>query len=104
MNIVFLDDNIEKFISNLRKDVLAKVLRNLDLLEQFGYKLGLPHSKKIKDKLFELRILGKIEVRIFYMFNKSKIILLHGFIKKSQKIPKKELRYALNKMNELDKV
>mgnify|MGYP000663425715 CR=1 FL=1 len=60
--------------------------------------------KKIKDKLFELRILGKIEVRIFYMFNKSKIILLHGFIKKSQKIPKKELRYALNKMNELDKV
>lgn len=56
---------IEKFIEFLEKPTIAKVLRTIDLLEDFGPQLGMPHSKKIEDGLFELRIRGKQEVRIF---------------------------------------
>jgi phage-related protein len=74
------------------------------LLEKFNFKLDLPHSKKISNRLFEIRIRGKQEIRIFYTFQKSEIILLHGFIKKSQKIPKKEINIAIQKLKQFDKI
>ncbi len=102
MEIRITDTLLEKFIKGLEKRTVAKVLRTLDLLEQFGSKLGPPHTKKISTNLFELRISGKQEIRIFYVFHKSDIFLLHGFIKKSQRIPKKELKIALRKFKGLD--
>ena len=80
---------------------MAKTLRTIDLLEKFGNKLTLPHSKKISGGLFELRMRGRQEVRIFYCFHKNTIYLLHGFIKKFQRIPNKELRLAQAKYKAL---
>lgn len=103
MKIKLYDLPLEKFITSLQKQTIAKVLRTIDLLERFGASLGTPHSKKIATSLFELRIRGKLEVRIFYTFHKDTIILLHGFIKKSQKIPQKELHLAQQKLGNLTK-
>lgn len=102
MEIKFYDQSIEKFITGLEKPVIAKTLRTLDLLEKFGNKLGMPHSKKIDTNLFELRVRGKKEVRIIYCFYKNTIVLLHAFIKKTQKIPKREIILAKNRQNTLD--
>lgn len=102
MNIQFFDDKIGKFIHSLEESTVARVLRTIDLLETFGNKLGSPHSKKIGSRLFELRIRGKQGVRIFYTFHGGGIILLRGFIKKSQKIPVKEIRTARDRLNMLD--
>ncbi len=99
MEIRIFDTSLEKFIKNLQKPTIAKVLRVIDLLEKFGQKLGPPHTKKVSARLFELRIPGKQEVRIFYTFHKSQILLLHGFVKKSQKIPQKEIKVALQKLD-----
>ena len=104
MNIHILDNSLEEFIGNLQKPTIAKVLRTIDLLEKFGQNLKLPHSKKILARLFELRIRGAQEVRIFYTFHKSQIFLLHGFVKKSPRIPKKEIRIALEKLKKLDSI
>ena len=104
MEIRILDTSLERFIESLEKPTIAKVLRTIDLLEKFGQKLGPPHTKKISTHLFELRISGKQEIRIFYSFHKSQILLLHGFIKKSQKIPQKEIKIALQKLKLLDRV
>ena len=93
-----IDGKVEKFIATLRKSTIAKVLRTIDLLEQFGHQLGMPHSKKVKSGFFELRIRGHQEVRIFYTFQKREIILLHGFVKKSQKIPQQEINKAARKL------
>lgn len=87
--------SVEDFIDKLQPKTIAKVLRTTDLLEKFGYHLSMPHSRKIKDNLFELRVRGKQEVRIFYCFSSGKIILIHGFIKKKQKISNREIRKAL---------
>lgn len=77
------------------------MLRVIDLLEKFGYQLSLPHSKKIDANLFELRIRGRQEVRIFYTFSADNIIMLHGFIKKSAAIPKKEIDQEKRKLKNL---
>jgi hypothetical protein len=90
MQIIYIEE-IEKFFNSLEKRTLAKVLRTIDLLERFGNRLGMPHSKKVSESIYELRIRGEQEVRIFYSFHAEAIYLLTGFIKKSQKIPLKEL-------------
>ena len=102
MEIRNFNDSIEKFIKSLEKQTIAKVIHTIDLLEEFGHRLGLPHSKKVRGELFELRVRGVQEIRILYTFHKSYIVLLHGFIKKSQKIPKKEINKALARLRVLD--
>jgi hypothetical protein len=77
------------------------VLRSIDLLAEFGNTLGMPHSKHIKKNLFELRIRGRQEIRIFYTFSKSQAVLFYGYVKKSQKIPTKELSRAFLKLKQL---
>lgn len=104
MEINFIDDKLENFIGTLEKPTVAKLLRALDLLKQFGGQLRMPHSKKVSNRLFELRVHGQQEVRIFYALHKGAAILLHGFIKKSEQIPTRELALAYRKINALDKI
>ena len=102
MEIRNFDDSIEEFIESLEESTIAKALHTIDLLEEFGSQLGMPHSKKVVQRLFELRVRGEQEIRILYVFHKSSIVLLHGFMKKSQKIPKKEIKIALQRLKALD--
>ncbi len=102
MHIRFVDSSTERFIRSLDDATIAKVLRTIDLLERFGHELGAPHSKKVHARLFELRVKGKQEVRIFYTFQAGEARLLHGFVKKSQRLPPKELHTALRKLSILD--
>ncbi len=102
MNIEFFDDGIERLIASLEEKTIARVLRTLDLLERFGNRLGPPHSKKIEKNLFELRIRGRQEMRIFYTFHRGEVMLLHAFMKKSQRIPRKEIETVRHKLGLLD--
>lgn len=98
MQVLFFDEAIEKFIASLPKPTHAKVSRALDLLRDYGHRLGLPHSRNVSGKLFELRTRGVQEVRLLYSFYNRKAIILHGFIKKTRKAPRKEIRTALQKL------
>lgn len=89
---------VKQFIQSLEKATIQKTLRTIDLLEKFGFVLGMPHSKKITNELFELRVRGQQEVRIFYTFSHPKAILLHGFVKKTEKTPIKEIKTALSRL------
>lgn len=63
----------------------------------------MPHTRQMGDGLYELRVRGKQEVRIFYIFAKgSTIYLLHAFQKKTQTTPKKELETARQRQGEID--
>jgi phage-related protein len=104
MEVTFFDEEIEIFLTKLKKSTIAKVLRTIDLLERFGNQLGMPHSKHIGNKLFELRIRGHQEIRLFYIFNNNGAVILHGFIKHSQKIPKKELAVVQQKLISFDRI
>lgn len=102
MEVHNFDDSIDEFIKSLEESTIAKVLRTIELLEEYGPHLGMPHAKKVENNLFELRIRGQQEIRIFYTFHKSSAILVHGYMKKSQKTPKNELKIALKRLQGLD--
>ena len=78
----------------------AKILREVDLLEEFGLFLGMPHVRKIVSTgLWELRIrLGTNIFRILFKELENKFLLLHGFQKKTDKVPKKEINIALRRL------
>jgi phage-related protein len=102
MEIRFAHDDIERFIRKLEKPTIAKVLRTIDLLETFGHRLGMPHSKSIDAHLFELRVRGVQDVSLLYTFHDSVVIILHGFVKKTDRIPSKELSLAMARKRDLE--
>jgi hypothetical protein len=88
---VILLDSVEIFIDAMNPHEIAKIIRTIELLEEFGNDLGMPHSRHLSDGLLELRIRGIREIRIFYCFHKKQAMLLHACIKKTQKTLAKEL-------------
>ena len=104
-SIEYYNSDVEKSVLDLPDGLLARYLRLADLLLEFGPNLGMPHTKAIKDGLFELRIKSKEgSARVFYCtLIKKRIFILHIFIKKSQKIPKKELKLAMSRLKEVKK-
>ena len=102
-SIKYYSTSVEESVLDLPDGLLARYLRLTDLMLEFGPNLGMPHTKAIKDGLFELRIKSKEGIaRVFYctVINK-RIFMLHIFIKKSQKIPKKELKLAMARLKEV---
>lgn len=78
------DFSVKDFIEKLEKKAYARALRSIDLLRDFGLFLRMPYSKKIAPRLYELRIK-----------------FVYAFKKKSQKTPKREIKTALDRSQEL---
>lgn len=98
--IFYFEDDKEKtpvreYILRLPSAERAKVFAFLDHLAQVGPKMRRPMADYMGDKtgLYELRP-GRHRVIYFY-FERDNIILLHAFLKKTDKIPKKDLEIAL---------
>lgn len=91
---------IDDFVDSLDIKVQNKIIEVFALLKEFGINLGMPHSKKVTGtSLWELRILGGNNVRIFYVAKTGKtFLLLHGFQKKKQKTDKKEIKIAIDRL------
>jgi phage-related protein len=86
------------YIENLSEKEQAKIYKYIDFLRVNGGYLEEPYSKHIKGKIRELRIdFSGNRHRIFYFaFIKKNIILLHAFLKKTDKTPLSEIQKAEN--------
>ena len=84
------------FIRSLPLKLKAKVVGDLNLLEEYGSMAREPLSKHLEDGIFELRSKsGSDIVRILYFFELDKIIIAtNGFVKKQQKTPRSEIELA----------
>ncbi len=93
---------VQEFIDSLDTRSKAKIARTLDLLEEFGIKLGMPYAKHVEGDLWELRNrAGSSQYRIIYfLYTRGVFILLHGFTKKSGPIPQQDLRAARDRRAE----
>lgn len=89
----------------LPEGLLARYLRLTDMMLEFGANLGMPHTRAMNDGLFELRIKSKEGIaRVFYCTLVGKrIVMLHGFVKKSEKTPPKEMKLARERLAEVKK-
>ncbi len=101
--IEYYNQKLEDEILNLPDGLLARYLRLTDLMLEFGSDLGLPHTKAVEKGLFELRVKSKEGIARIFFCTKigKKIIMLHSFIKKSRKTPKKEIRIAKTRRSEV---
>jgi len=104
MIVKTFDAKVDNFIKSLEKSTGTKIAHHIDLLVRFGNQLRMPYGKSLGDNLFELRVRGQQEIRIFYAFYQDQAVLLHGFIKKTQKTPRREVEIALAKLNTLTSV
>jgi len=69
---------------------------------QFGWPLGMPLIRKLDRALWEVRSqLPQGIARIIFTVDSSTMVLLHGFIKKSQKTPPNELQTAYRRLAEV---
>lgn len=77
------------FLSKQTGRARTEAIALLNLLQERGNRLRMPHSKPLGGGLFELR---RFHVRIFYMFRSGRrITLLDGMVKKQDQIPPKVL-------------
>lgn len=87
---------VREFIDSLDPKMKAKVFGRLLLLEEHGPALCMPFARSLGDGLFELRtVQGSDITRVLYFFvQEGRIVLTHGFVKKTQKTPQAELARA----------
>jgi phage-related protein len=90
---------IREFILSLQIRQQAKVRRMLQLISEYGLSAVIPHIKKLSGTpLWEIRLLGSDNIRLFYAVKtRTSVVILHGFAKKSQKTPIKEVKQALSR-------
>ncbi|MBQ5564926.1 MAG: type II toxin-antitoxin system RelE/ParE family toxin [Clostridia bacterium] len=86
----------QDFLDSLDEKMRAKMILTVDMLQKNGNRLREPYSKPLDDGIMELRaVVGTNISRVLYFFViGQKVILTNGFIKKTQKTPKKEITLA----------
>jgi phage-related protein len=102
-NIEYYNDKVAKIILKMPAGLLARYIHVTDMMLVFGPNLGMPHTRSMGEKLFEIRLKSKEGIsRVFYCTKTGeRIIMLHMFIKKSEKTPEKELRVARERLKEV---
>ena len=90
------DKPVEKFLLSLDVKMQEKLLGMLQILQEKGNQLREPYSKYLEEGIFELRTKNGTDItRVLYFFYYGrKIILTNGFVKKTQKTPRKEILLA----------
>ena len=101
--IKFFNESVQADIMSLPETLAARFLNLADRMRIVGANLGEPHTKVLSDGLFELRLKGSEGIaRVFYCtLANRRIVMLHSFVKKTPKIPPRELRIAQNRLKEI---
>lgn len=86
----------KKFLDSLDKKLRAKMFREIDLLEENGPDLRMPHSRPVGNGIFELRTKQSSNIsRVMYFFIVGqKAILTNGLVKKTDKTPRSVIDLA----------
>lgn len=102
-NVTFYNMALQNEILRLPAGFVARFLRYAERMEIYGPDLGMPHTRAMGDALFELRLKAAEGIaRVFYCtLVGRRIVMLHQFIKKSEKTPGKELDIARKRMKEI---
>ena len=110
--VIFYEDEkgnskVRNYLDELAVDVktnksarinMEKILAYINALSIYGTRIGKPTVKHIEGNLWELRPLKN---RIFFFYWKNnKFVLVHHFLKKTQKTPKREIEKAMSNIKD----
>jgi phage-related protein len=91
---------VEEYFERIPEEHVGKILQVLQMLEEWGPRLPFPYSSQVEGRLRELRVhYGHTLYRVLYYGDaRWTFVLLHAFEKRSQAVPKGELRAATKRM------
>ena len=103
-SIEYFNRRVRDEIDDWPLGILADFARLIELLLEFGPSLRMPHSRSMGKGLFELRQRGPEGLgRALYCYQTGqRVIILHGFVKKSERTPAGDLKIARRRMEEVD--
>jgi len=94
----------KEFIRGLTKEDQKETGADIRIVQE-NFPIGLPLVKKIKPELWEIRSTIKDGIcRVFFTVSAENIVLLHAFLKKTQKTPPKEIDVAVERLKELKRM
>ncbi len=102
--VLFLNNKVEDEFLSLRANLKSHYWHIITLIKEFGLtNIGIPHIKSLGNKLWEIRLKDKDNIAraIYTTMVGKKIVILHVFVKKTQKTPKAAIKLALKRMKEL---
>lgn len=100
-----LGAQVDAEILGLPKDMQAAFVRLAERIESVGLeRIGQPHVKHLQDKLWEMRLTGRdgIARALYVTAVGRRVIVVHAFVKKTQKTPKGAIELALRRAKEID--
>lgn len=103
--VTFFNQKVESESLSFPAGILANLLHILEMIEEYGPALGKPHTTPMGNGLFEIRAKGKegIGRSLFCTMSEKEVVILHSFVKKTQKTPKKHIDLAKKRLKELKK-
>ena len=104
-SIIYYSDQVQEDVLALPDTLQARYIGLTARMIEHGPNLGLPHTDAVGGGLFELRLNGAEGIaRVMYcLMIERQILVLHVFVKKTQKTPPRELRIARQRMKEFKK-
>lgn len=100
---IYYNNRVKRDIFALPKAFLAEFFALQKIMGEKGPHLGMPYTRAMGEGLFEIRLSAKDGIaRVFYCtVEKKEIVVLHSFIKKTQKTPDYELKLARKRLKEV---
>lgn len=101
-----LNPSVDAELEALPTGLRARIARIAELIEAVGLeRVGEPHVKQLEGKLWEMRAMGSdgIARAIYMTVTGRRVVILHAFVKKSQKTPRQALDTARQRAKELNR-
>ena len=99
-----LNATVDKELDALPSDMRARFARICELIEAVGLeRVGAPHIKHLTGPLWEMRMKGRsgISRALYVAARNRRIVVVRAFIKKTQKLPRREIDIALKRAKEV---
>ena len=104
--ITYYSEAVRREIQALPLDLRAYYFHLVDRMETVGPNLGMPYTRHMGEGLMEMRLKGKDGIgRVLYCcVVGGRIVMLHSFVKKTEKTPVRDLKLARKRMREVSRV
>ena len=97
------NEPVREWLMELKREDRKTIGEDIETA-QFGWPLGMPLIRKVEPGIWEVRLsISQGVARILFTVEGNTMILLHGFVKKSHKTPRTELRTARQRLVDLSK-
>ena len=103
-SVAFLDQDVQSLLDALPVDIRARFQRIVELIQTHGLEhVREPYVKHLEGRLWEMRMKGRdgIARAVYVTAVGKRVVIVHVFVKKTQKTPRREIELARQRAKEV---